>query len=57
MHDRNDMPRRKLSSNWLNTHVTEQGVSLDLREGSKNLILIKLLFTHDFDNCDVTYKV
>ena len=25
MHDYNVMPRRKLSSDWLNTHVTEQG--------------------------------
>ena len=25
MHDNNFMPRCKLSSDWLNTHVTEQG--------------------------------
>ena len=25
MHDDNVMPMRKLSSDWLNTHVTEQG--------------------------------
>ena len=25
MHDHNVMPRRKLSSDWLNTHVAKQG--------------------------------
>ena len=48
MHYSNVMPRRKLFSDWLNIHVTEQGVSLDPLVaiqgiGSKDLILIRLL--------------
>ena len=38
MHDSNDMPRRKLPSEWLNTHVTEQGFRQILQQRSRERI-------------------